>query len=68
VWASNGAFALKKNADPSHRPSANAPMCESDRQWTNGFVESSDEAACEKRREYYADNYMELMTTEWGDA
>jgi hypothetical protein len=30
--------------------------------------ESSEEAACEKRKEYYADNYMELMRTEWNNA
>jgi hypothetical protein len=35
---------------------------------TNGFVESSDEAASEKRREYYAGNYMDIVTTEGSDA
>jgi hypothetical protein len=56
-------------------------MCESDGQWTNGFGgafvnspgatvvwKSSRKAAGEKRREYYADDYMKLVTTEWSDA
>ena len=56
-------------------------MCESDGQWSIGFGdafvnsrgatvawESSRKAACEKRREYYADDYMKLVTTEWSDA
>jgi hypothetical protein len=46
----------------------NAPMGESDRQRTNDFVQSSDEADCEKPREYYADNYMRFMRTEWSNA
>jgi hypothetical protein len=29
---------------------------------------SSRKAACEKRREYYAYDYMKLVTTEWNDA
>ena len=47
------------------------PICAYTVPWTHAFGDawkSSDEATSEKQREYYADNYMELMRTESSNA
>lgn len=81
MWVSNAGSAVNKDAEPTRRSSVPASNVRIGCKWSNGFGdafvnsrgatvawESSRKAACEKRREYYADDYMELMRTEWSDA